>query len=147
MRNNIHLDKNGLLSLLGDARELVAFYDVANRANPKNHHNYGTVDTVALNMLEKQTGRFVIGVKLHGEDVRVHMQEGAIMPDGTAIAVGDTHDYLLQGFQNSTTVNRFARTVCDVVDSRAIHPEVKTVMIGNARAYASRVKQELGKYT
>ena len=128
---------------------MVECYKDANRRDGRHPYEYGNADRVALNMLERRSGDVIIGLRLHGDDVKVHMREGVIMPDGTTFLNGETHDCLLRGFEDSTTITRFARAICDVVDERADHrlPDVKAAMMNNAKAYSQRVRQELVRYS
>ena len=143
----IQLGRDEVRAMLADARNLQAHYDAANKANPKGHYNYGSVDEIALRMLEREGGFVTIGVKLHGasgEDVKLQGRSGFLMPDGTAIPTNGTVDYLLKGYDRAS-VRGFIEAVCDVVDNRVDHgsSEVRAMMVSNAKAYTNRTRTEI----
>ncbi len=50
MENGKIINKQQILALLNEARELIPFYDAENQRNPKTIYDYGSVDQIALRL-------------------------------------------------------------------------------------------------
>jgi len=142
------LDKDRLLELMGTARERIVVYDEANRQNPRDPILHGTVDEVALEVLERSDHFVTTGVKLNGDRAKIVGQRAYPGGDGFIVLDGETLEYVLPGFRNGTTVSKFIESICHVVSARVDHgsEELRQAMMPNAKAYASRTLREITPY-
>jgi len=140
-----YLKKQQVLALLKEARELIPFYDRENQRHPESHYDYGTVDDVALHLLESRDKVIITGIKLNGEKITVSAQEGYANSRGELLYVGPgTKTYFLEGFKDSTTVARFANSISQVMDRRAnSKTELSTIVTANMSGHARRTQREL----
>ena len=140
-----YIGKKHVLMLLQEARELIPFYDRENRKHPEWHHDYGTVDDVALHLLESREGVIITGIKLNGEKITLSAQEGLANSKGELLYVGSgTKTYFLDGFKESTTVARFANSISQVMDRRAnSKTDLSTICTGNMSGHARRTQKAL----
>jgi len=141
------VDKSRLLEVIGEARELVRRYDAENAKSPRTRYDYGSVDAVALRLLEQQEGFITVGVTLRGNNVNVHGHRGYLAASGVLIADSQTVTYRLEDFRG-TTVARFAHSLCDVLVQRATNgnPDLKELIQSNIAAYAKRTQEEVKQY-
>src|SRR3989344_6254484 len=93
------LDKDRLLELMGTARERIVVYDEANRQNPRDPILHGTVDEVALEVLERSDHFVTTGVKLNGDRAKIVGQRAYPGGDGFIVLDGETLEYVLPGFR------------------------------------------------
>ena len=145
MDKNCHLDKNRVLGFIEDAKGLIKGYDRENELHPNTHYDYGSVDEVALNLMEREHDFILIGVTLRGDDIHLHGRPGRVLPDGSMYAYPSTITYVLQDF-TGTTIARFAHTLCDVLCSRANSENDALRQLMMSPSYARRTRKELQAY-
>lgn len=135
---------------LREAKALVALYDEGNRKNPHNFYNYGSIDKVMLRLLEDRKGFITIGIKLYGDDIKILGRVGHLSADGRFLfAENQTVEYRLKDFEGGTTVSTFAKSISEIVGERHDSgiPELREIMLPNAKAYAARTRQETSPYS
>ncbi len=145
MVNEMHLDKEKLLELLDESKELKALYDTANRNGAP--YNYGSVDEIALRLLERREFFVTIGIKAHHKSAKIYGRVCYPGSDGFIVTDGQTVEYVLDGIQG-TTIARFVRSICDIINHRVNNgnPEQKEMMIFNAKAYSNRTREHIAPY-
>ncbi len=146
--NTSRLYKQDIVDLLEEARALIPFYEKENRIHPETEYRYGTVDEVALDLLERRRGVFVTGIKLNSGNITIHAQAGRVSSGKLVWSESTTFTYVLEAF-TGTTVARFTYSLCDILTRRATNGDnyLKGKMMGNVSAYSARVRQEVGPHT
>ncbi|MBI2101133.1 hypothetical protein HYT53_00815 [Candidatus Woesearchaeota archaeon] len=143
------INRDELKTFLEEARILKRLYDEENQRNPASFWNYGSVDKIMLRLIEDEKGFVAIGIKLHGDDIKVVGRFGHLSPNEQILYVENgTIEYLLKDFEGST-VSKFATSLSRIVDHRYDHgiPELKAIMLPNAKAFSARTRQEASSYS
>ena len=145
MPNEMHLDKKKLRELLNEANELKALYDEANRNGT--HYNYGSVDEIALRLLERREFFVTIDIKAHYHSAKIYGRVCYPGSDSFIALDGQTVEYVLDGIQG-TTIARFVRNVCDIINQRVNNgnSELKEIMASNAKAHSNRTREYIKPY-
>jgi hypothetical protein len=146
---NVVLDKEELLKLIEEAKGFVDSYDAENRRTPQHRYDYGSIDAVALRLLEQQEQVVATGISLNIRDVHLHVQRGYLGNEGILwmSEPGRTYTYLLPDFKG-TTVARFVYSLGEIVIDRARNglPELKAIMLPNTVAFARRTQEVVQPY-
>ena len=143
-----HLNKDRVLGLLDEARTRIEYYQRENEEHPKKVYLPGSVDQVALRLLEDQEGFVAVGVHFRGNNVNLHGRVGHLHPSGVMYVEPITVTYVLKDCRG-TTVARFIDSICDVVSGRALNgnPDVRAIMMDGAVASAKKTKGYVAGYT
>jgi len=140
-----YLEKQNILKLLEEARELREAYDAENKRNPQGFYKHGSVDNIAIRLMERRDGIFFTGIKLHGEDAVLYAHEGSVADSGELLFnLPGSEVYTVANFRG-TTVARFILTLCEVIESRR---SIKgTSEFVAPHAHASSTKKIVHHYT
>ncbi len=129
---NLHFGREEILELLGDARALQKGYARANRENPRDWYFYPlSIDHLAAELLERRYGVIFTGASMSRDKLNISARYGSLTSDGEVLyAEPTTLTLSLDGFKESTTVGRFAASLCDLLTHRANNgnPELKSIM-------------------
>src|SRR3989338_5906577 len=141
MPNEEHLDKEKLLRLLDEAKELKVFY------HKGGFFDYGSIDEIALRLLERRETFVTIGIKARGNQAKIY---GRICYPGSENFIAtdsQTMEYVLDGIKG-TTIARFVYTICEVVTRRVNNgnEELRAIMIPNAKALSNETMRYISLY-
>ncbi len=145
---HIHITKEQMLQIIAEANELIPFYRKANKENPKNFYDFRNADTVALRKLESMVGGIFTGVKLAGENINVHYQNGILGDNGKVEIYKGTNNIVLDGFKESGTIAKFAINLADTLDERVDKgsSDLKGIMMPNLKAYTATLRKNINLY-
>lgn len=136
---SIYIDKKQLLGYLEEAKGIIKYYE------KEGHQGWGSVDEVALRLIESAHSVFFTGIKLNGQDLTLHAREGRLDSRGQIEWKGPfSYTYVLKDFRGGTTISRFADSICEILFGRFKNPEL--AQMGNPGSYVTRTRRAIAPH-
>ncbi len=141
-----YMGKDTIRHLILEAREMIRWYVAENARNPSGRYEYGTPDWVAIRLFERASGIFFTGCKLDGKNAILYAQKGGITDrNRLEYALAGSEVLKLEGIEG-TTVSRFARSICELVEERRSNPELAKFLDQHTK-HSSSAKSRLKQYS